>query len=260
MTVLRDGSDTSDPRSDRIDDKDPRSWRYSIADLLPASQYEKPRSYTWRCDLWLDQGFEGACVGFAWAHELAARPASVEGLTARFAREQIYFEAQRMDRFPGGAYPGATPFAEGTSVVAAAKVVAALGYIDQYRWAFDLQDLITSVGYRGPAVFGCRWYRNMQRPAAGGVAEPTGPLIGNHCVLLNGVKIVHGADGSVDEQASCFQFRNSFGTDWGAGGNGLLSVAAMRALWDGAETCIPVVRHRTPATPGLRPPDPGSQP
>jgi hypothetical protein len=234
MPVLRDGSDTSDPRIDRIDDKDPRSRGYPISDLLLASQYAKPRSYTWRCELWLDQGFEGSCVGFAWAHELAARPAAVEGLTARFAREQIYFEAQRRDRFPGGAYPGATPFAEGTSVVAAAKVVAALGYIHEYRWAFDLRDLIVAVGYRGPAVFGCRWYRDMQRPAADGVAAPTGPLVGNHCVLLNGVKIVRGADGSPDEQASFFRFRNSFGTDWGAGVTGILRFAAGWPLGVGA--------------------------
>jgi hypothetical protein len=260
MPILRDGSETSDPRIDRIDEKDPRSRGHSIAELLTAAQYANPRSYTWRCELWLDQGFEGSCVGFAWAHELAARPAVVEGLTARFAREQIYFEAQRRDRFPGGAYPGAMPFAEGTSVVAAAKVVAALGYMDAYRWAFDVRDLIVAVGYRGPAVFGCRWYRDMQHPTADGVAEPNGPLIGNHCVLLNGVKIVRGADGSADEQASFFRFRNSFGPDWGDGGNGILSVAAVRALWEGAETCIPVVRRRSPAPPDPRQPDHGEQP
>ncbi|MGH1361258.1 MAG: hypothetical protein ACRBC3_21050 [Burkholderiaceae bacterium] len=243
---------------DRIDEKDPRSRSYSIADLAEPSSHTVPRSYTWRCNLWLDQGFEGSCVGFAWAHELAARPVEVLGLSAKFARESVYFAAQRHDRFRGGAYPGAAPFAEGTSVLAGAKAVASLGYIDEYRWAFDIQDLIVAVGYRGPAVFGCRWYRDMQKPTIDGVATPTGSRIGKHCVLLNSVKIVRADDGTLDERASFFVFRNSFGKDWGVQGNGILSLESVRALWDDAETCIPVVRQKRPRRSVRKPADEGS--
>jgi hypothetical protein len=63
----------------------------------------------------LDQGKEGACVGFAWSHELAAYPVRVE-VDDEFARSKIYAEAQKIDEWPGEAY-------HGTSVLAGAKVV-----------------------------------------------------------------------------------------------------------------------------------------
>lgn len=246
MTTLRDGSQTADKRVDRIDDKDPRSLNFPASEWFDDGHYRNPRSYTWRNEVQLDQGLTGACVGFAWTHELTARPSVVEGLNACFAREEVYFRAQRMDRFPGGAYPGALPFSEGTSVVAGAKAIAALGYLEEYRWAFNVDDLVAAVGYRGPAVFGCRWYRGMQEPSPEGIAKPTGPLIGNHCILVLGTKIVTDASGTIDLEASYLKFQNSFGRDWGLHGCATLSLASVRHLWDGAETCIPVVRRRTP--------------
>ncbi|MDD5706625.1 MAG: hypothetical protein PHR35_11940 [Kiritimatiellae bacterium] len=76
-----------------------------------------PRTMQWACNAWLDQGSEGACVGFGLAHELAAEPAVCK-VSARFARERIYWEAQRRDGFAGGDYPGAKPKVPGTSVLA----------------------------------------------------------------------------------------------------------------------------------------------
>lgn len=253
MQILRDGSRTEDVRLDRLDDKDRRSRSYSVADLLGRARSAGPRSYTWRCKLQLDQGLEGACVGYAWTHELAARPCEVQGLSATFAREQVYHAAQRLDDFPGGAYPGAQPFSEGTSVLAGAKAVSALGYMEGYVWAFEFADLVLAVAYRGPVVFGCRWYREMRRPAEDGFARPRGRLMGNHCILLNGTVIVRGQDGEIDENRSHFSFRNSFGAGWGQGGGGHLSFADMRLLWDGAESCMPVTRHRQPAAAPIAP-------
>ena len=57
---------------DRLVQFDERSRAFPIRALIDADA--KPRSYTWQCPVWLDQGTEGACVGFGVSHEAAARP------------------------------------------------------------------------------------------------------------------------------------------------------------------------------------------
>jgi hypothetical protein len=247
-TIIKSGAIITDRRLDRIDEKDPRSRNFSIADMMPYRKDIRPRSYTWAPGPTLNQGFEGACVGFAWAHELAARPVQVTGLTAVFAREQIYYAAQKLDQYPGGAYPGALPFIEGTSVLAGAKAVKALGYISEYCWAFNLWDLVLAVGYRGPALFGCNWYADMHIPNEDCFVSPTGKLRGGHCVVLISVKIRRDKQGKVSTDNSYFTFQNSWGPEWGQGGFGKIRLKDMEDLWDGAETCIPVTRHRLPVT------------
>lgn len=230
-----------DVRFDRFDDKDPRSRAYDVAGLWLPPGGLGAVSRRWDCPVRLDQGMSGACVGFAWAHELAAEPDAVEGVDAAFARERIYFAAQRRDRFPGGAWPGAVPFAEGTSVLAGAKVVQELGFIAEYRWAFEVTDLLRAVARVGPAVFGCRWYAGMQEPEDG-FARPDGAYLGKHCVLVSGVEVVRDLSGAVDRESSHVVILNSFGADWGDDGTARLRLSDVEALWDGAETCIPLVR------------------
>lgn len=95
-----------------------------------------------------DQGSEGACVGFASSRmkTLLER--------ARFHARWLYHEAQKIDFWPGGAYPGATPFYEGTAVSAAMDVLRTVGHktpagatpnpsfgIAANRWATSLDDM-----------------------------------------------------------------------------------------------------------------------
>lgn len=102
MTItLKDGSTTEDHRLDRLIEFDEKSREYPVHRLLSASQLQKPRTYTWGIDITLDQGREGACTGFATSHELAARPYQVRGVSNEFAL-QVYFQAQRIDPWPGG--------------------------------------------------------------------------------------------------------------------------------------------------------------
>jgi hypothetical protein len=67
--------DFRDRTLDRLVEFDERSRNFSAAVGLETYPF---RSYTWACDPVLDQGREGACVGFAWAHELSARPKVIE--------------------------------------------------------------------------------------------------------------------------------------------------------------------------------------
>jgi hypothetical protein len=176
------------------------------------------------------------CVGFSMAHELAARPAEVQGLDAKFAREQVYWEAQKIDEWAGGAYPGASPFYEGTSVLAGVKVLKKLGYIDEYRWAFGLDDLVMAVGYAGPAVLGIPWYEGMFDMWSCGNVHVHGQVAGGHAILCKGV----------DVKEQTFTLHNSWGPVWGRGGDAKIAWSDMdRLLHEQGEAVIPMGRHRS---------------
>ena len=212
----------------RLVNFDERSRNYPIRHLVEA---KKPRSYTWRCRAYLDQGSEGACVGYACAHELAARPVEVDVDTA-LARS-IYLDSQRIDPWPGGAYPGAKPQYEGSSVLAGANILRNRGFVPQYRWAFGLQDLILSVGHLGPAIVGINWYEGMFNTGRDHFVHIDGDVAGGHAILVRGV--------SVRKQA--FVLHNSWGTGWGRYGQAYISWSDMeRLLHEDGESVIPLRR------------------
>jgi hypothetical protein len=233
---LKDGTRTRDPRLDRLIEFDEASRQFPIRALVAR---KRPRSMTWKLDIRLDQGKEGACVGFGITHELAAAPSPVPGLTAQYAREKIYWEAQKIDGQPGGAYPGAVPVYEGTSVLAGLKTAQKLGWMDSYRWAFGIDDLILGVGHNGPAVLGIPWYQGMMTPDSKGVIRPTGKLSGGHCILTRGVDVLH----------ERFRLPNSWGRPWGIDGECFISFSDMdRLLHDDGEAAFFVGRHVKPGT------------
>lgn len=204
---------------------DERSRSFPIRTLVPKT----PRSYSWRPGPSLDQGSEGACVGFAWAHEMAARPSVIERVTSEFARQRIYYEARKIDAWPGEAY-------EGTSVIAGAKVCKNLGAIREYRWAFGLEDLRLAVGHAGPAVLGVNWYEGMEETDSKGFIHATGQVLGGHCIVCFGV----------NHKEKFFRLQNSWGPGWGmGGGNCLVSFDDMaKLLAEDGEACIPIGRKR----------------
>ena len=227
----KDGTVVSDVKLDRIKRFDERSRDYPIRQLVGDKQ---PRSYTWRCHQTLDQGPDGACVGFGVAHELIARPAEVQGLTEKFAKEDIYWEAQKIDPWDGGSYPGARPFYEGSSILAGVKVAKKLGWIEEYRWAFGLRDLMLGVGYNGPALIGINWYQDMMRPDANNFIHATGRSYGGHCILVNAINVKKGY----------FTLHNSWGSSWGDGGECYITFEDMDILLkDRGEAVFFLHRH-----------------
>ena len=228
---IRGGIRTDDYRLDRIPSHDPRNHEFPVRHAI--AKAAKPRSYTWSCPINLDQGKDGACVGFGIAHELAAKPVVVRGITDQFALKRIYWEAQKIDGWEGGAYPGAKPFYEGTSVLAGVKVAHAMGAMESYRWAYTLPDLVLGVGYAGPAVIGVDWYEGMFDPDSSGFLHATGRVAGGHCTLIVGV--------SLPRQA--FRIHNSWGKGWGEAGRAWLPFTDMeRLLRNGGEACFFVGR------------------
>ena len=234
MPTLRDGTKSIDPRLTRMPWFDPKSWEYKVRDLFDAD--EPLRTKTWRCRAVLDQGNEGACTGFAAAHELIAAPTTVrKGIDNTFAREQLYWEAQKIDQWKGGAYPGADPFSEGSSVLAVMKVLKRLGYVPTYRWAFGVEDLKKAVSHIGPAVIGIPWRRSMFSPDEKGYLRINGEESGGHAILVRGINV----------HRKAFLLHNSWGAGWGNNGTAWIKWRAMKVLLkDGGEACIPVSRTR----------------
>lgn len=197
----------------------------------------RPRSYTWRPGpLVLDQGQEGACVGFGWAHELAARPAIVPNVSNGYARS-LYKAAQLIDEWPGEDYSG-------TSVLAGAKTVRTVGLISEYRWCLTIDDLIVALGYFGPVVIGVDWYTGMFNTNAEGYVKPTGYIEGGHCVILNGVSIRRNSDPerSIDYMRSFVSGVNSWGTEWGSAGRFRIALIDLMKLFPGGDFCVPMGR------------------
>lgn len=231
---LKGGHTTTDRRLDRLPFFDEASRNFPIMAAPVVRRASAPRSYTWSLGVTLDQGPDGACVGFGWGQELLARPGLVTGIDNRYAKERLYWEIQKRDPWEGGAYPGALPFYEGTAVLTGAQYVKSLGFMDEYRWAFSLDELIMAVGYAGPAVLGLNWYEGMFHPDAKGFIRPTGTWAGGHCILCRGVSV----------SKRYFLLHNSWGASWGKSGTCCISFDDMATLLaQTGEACIPVGRH-----------------
>lgn len=227
---VADGTIVHDRRLDRLVHFDEESKKYPIRTII--RETAQPRSYTWGINVWLDQGQEGACVGFSWTHELASRPVIVSKVTDDFARG-VYHEAQKIDEWPGEAY-------EGTSVLAGVKYLTSQGYYKEYRWAFGIDDLLLALGHKGPAVLGLNMYTGMMKPDASGRLFVTGHVEGGHAILCNRIQL-HKAD------RARFWLHNSWGKDWGIDGNAYLTYEDMdKILHDDGEACIPMNRAYGP--------------
>lgn len=234
---LKGGHKTEDPRLDRIPEFDERSRAFPIRALLTA---ELPlRSFGWACPGWLDQGQEGACVGFSWSHELIASPVPVEGIDDTFARG-VYKAAQQVDEWPGEDYSG-------TSVLAGAKTLQARGYMDEYRWSFSVDDALRAIGYQGPVVIGIPWYESMFQPRPSGLLEVSPGGGGGHAILVRGVSLKSRLNGE-PAGLPVVRLRNSWGREWGVAGDCWIKVEDFEALLkEDGDCCVPVVRKQGPA-------------
>jgi len=213
---------------------DERSKDFPIRFLLPEQSINT--SKLWTEGPVLDQGSEGACVGFGWMAELTAEPIVPDPMPITASAEQealtIYKAAQLIDEWPGEDYSG-------TSVLAGAKIMQEKGYIKEYRWCFSVEDLRDTVLNYGPVVIGVPWYQGMY-VADNGLVSINGELVGGHCLTVTGYIPQHTVNGVTDDM---FRWRNSWGTIYGDGGSAYIRVSDMQRLVnEGGEMCVPLVR------------------
>jgi hypothetical protein len=229
---------TNDARLDRLPEFDDRSRAFSVRGILTATEEQRPiRSMTWTVPVSLDQGSEGACVGFSWAHEIAARPFADRNITDDIALG-IYRWARQNDEWPGEDY-------DGTSVLAGAKAVTNLGLLKEYRWGFNAEDVHRAVSFKGPAVMGINWYTGMMSPESDGRIRPTGAIEGGHAILYPRVRSPIYRIKTLRQTAWLY---NSWGPGWGPEGPWcyLTWEDFERLMDEQGEACVPVQRSKAP--------------
>lgn len=229
----------TDRRLDWKPRHDPRSLQYPVRTLIGSAVEDRPQ--LWKPGTVLDQGQEGACVGFGWTADLLASPrpdfSATDYLGNRYAQD-VYRSAKQIDEWDGEDYSG-------TSVLAGAKVIMSRGAFQQYRWAFSVEDVRDAVISEGPVVIGIPWYDAMYEPPASGLVEVGGELVGGHCMLIHGYHPSMRITGE-DSKArfKVFRVRNSWGPTWGNKGSGFIRYEDMRDLLSGqGEACVPMGRQ-----------------
>lgn len=216
---------------------DSRSLDYPIRSTLRES-YEDVR--TWPRGPILDQGREGACVGFAWTNELIASPRPDPTTNISEAQQyalNVYREAQKIDEWPGESYSG-------TSVLAGAKIVKGAGHIDEYRWAFNIDDVKDTVIQHGPVIVGIPWYESMYQTRDSGLVEIGGQVVGGHALMVFGYHPAMRINGEGwNNRHRVFKWYNSWGPSYGKRGYGYIRYEDLRDLLaDWGEACVPMGR------------------
>jgi len=207
---------------DRIPHTDPRNWPARMLTARP------PRNCSWRAGIVLDQGGEGACVGFGWTAELGATPKIIPISDAEALYN--YRLAVAIDRAEGRYYRS------GATVLAGAKAMRSAGYIREFRWGDGLYDTLSALSWSGPVVLGIDWHESMYE-APDGLVTVSGAIAGGHCILATGVSVRH----------KTVTLRNSWGPDWGNGGSAKIAWADLQMLLAaGGEACVPVGRSTGP--------------
>jgi hypothetical protein len=223
------------PILDRIPSKpDPiRATTFAMAPLVAGLQ---PRSYTWRVPFTLDQDDHGACVPHGIVHEAIARPVEVDfaehelppwadaALTVQqltrdpqqaaqtFAFD-LYDWCRRNDEIAGENY-------DGTTAAAGAKGAVEAGIWGEYRWADTADEFAVWVSRNGPGCAAIDWYRGMNKPDDNGYIHATGQIDGGHQILVNGYSV----------RRRAFRVHNSWGQDWGQGGEAWLELDVLAGL------------------------------
>jgi len=212
---------------------DDQSISFPIRAAVPQ---EVRRNKLWRTGQILDQGREGACVGFGWTAEALSTPVAVDltRVAANVPTDPTAFAfhtynlAKRLDQWEGTDYSG-------TSVLAGAKAMRSFGLIKEYRWAFNIADVIDGIIHKGPVVLGIQWHKGMYN-APDGVLTVSGEIVGGHCITAVGYKVssdkINGEEGII--------LQNSWGSDWGNNGLAIIRTSELAALLDNyGEACVP---------------------
>lgn len=178
--------------------------KFSISRRLKAVE---PRRKLWAGPLQrVDQGREGACVGFAWTIEALSTPVRVKLADANEYARGFYRETLDNDEFPGNAD-------EGTSINAGGNTARRRGLIEGFLWADTMEDVRVAVQTAGPVVVGIPWMSSMYETNERGHVIVEGDVVGGHAITLTGYTPKWWG-------TEWFRWRNSWGPYYGIAGDG----------------------------------------
>lgn len=219
---------------------DERSRGFAIADRLAGRA--ALHDVTLAAPPVLNQGKEGACVGFGVAdavNVLDVLAGDLAQLLDDADALALYHDAQKRDDVPGESYTG-------TSVLAGMKAGVAAGYFAGYLWAFGTRDIAEAiVQLRRPVIVGVPWYAAMYETGPGGLVTGigAGQLVGGHCLCILGLRM----KGPQGQAGPYFVWRNSWGAGYGDGGNGYVHHRDLTALLARqGEAASPAVEAQAP--------------
>jgi hypothetical protein len=253
LTQLKNGLIAEDPRLGRVPEFDERSRAYSVGELIDDNK--ALRGHSWVLGFWLNQGQTSACTGNARTYDLGAYPRPLKKPDGSVFDEPyaqaLYHLAQRNDEWAGENY-------EGSSVLGALKAAVLLGFVGEYRWAFDFDDWLWSIGNIGGSVVGTTWLNSMFDPRPSGLLEvdASSGEAGGHSYYVRGIAILRdtirrwlgGSNYNEPIRAGIplLRIRNSWWTpsdpynsEWGHKGEAFMWADDYeRHLWDGGEQSV----------------------
>ena len=236
------------PVLDRLISPRSRSAEFPIhADPRLAEAELADQDWGLTIDFPLDQGPEGACVGFGCSAELSADP--MQWPTGNGFAMKLYQNARARDRARG------YNFAEGATVLGGLEAAKAMNLIQGFRWAQRFEDIALGLQV-GPVVMGTDVTDGMYHTTADGEWVPVGTYVGGHCWTIIGFRLNHPLFGRA------YWMVNSWGKKFGTNGKAWIREESLRKLWDrGGEAAIvtdTVLVPVTPPTPPapIRPPAP----
>lgn len=208
---------------------DPRNNQYLVRDAPRAATPNWERSVWWTGGAVLDQGREGACVGFGCSGEYGASP--VRGKISDELGMTIYRRAKEIDEWEGVDY-------DGTSVRAGMLVGREHGWWPGFRWGKNVAEILQGLQNWGPVVVGVEWREGMYDTDENGLVEVSGDVVGGHCLVITGYSRNYGGKGRR------FRWRNSWNLGYGKRGNGYISPDDLDAVCFGSGGEAAVIETR----------------
>jgi hypothetical protein len=197
----------------RLVEHDPRSRQFRALTLAPTEQLV---TKTWRRGQAYDQGSTPQCVAYTGKGILNTAPLSgyVDyDVRSRYDPAAWYSAAQMYDEWPGENY-------DGTSALGLCKALKVLGFLNQYRWCFGLEETLVTLSHLGPVAIGVGWRTGMWDTDSNGFIRAVGGDEGGHEVELIGINV----------PGQYVIGMNSWGPYWGVNGRFKLSFLDLGVL------------------------------
>lgn len=164
--------------------QDVRDGNHLMRSVLSTEEFNRAAILghkVWDKGTTLDQGEEGACVGFSWTHWYNSKPIGYANQKPNDYAFQWYYRCKEIDPWPGVDYSG-------TAVRAGADVALERGMINRYLWAGSIAEIDAWLINRGPIVVGSNWYSSMDDVTSDNflLVNPASGIRGGHAYLILG--------------------------------------------------------------------------